>query len=94
MVWKLSFHSIELNHFRLLQLAREAVALGIHIRADVVRDLTRGVAEAHGLVEGRGAEPSGPSFVQLAPTPEAHMVPLAWAAAQGLLEGEILFTAE
>src|SRR5262249_444546 len=78
----------------LLESAHQPVALGIPIRRDVVRDLTRGVTEPHAPVESRCAQPDGPVLVFLVPAPEPHMMPLARTAGDRLLEGEVLLAAE
>ena len=83
-----------LDHAGLLQLADQPVALGIHIRRDVVGHLPGGVAGPDASVEGRGAAPDGPVLISVVPPPEANMMPFARTAGHGLLEGEILFAAE
>ena len=56
-VWKPSFQSTDCASAGLSNLADQPVALGIHVRRDVVGHLAGGVAEPDASVEGRGAEP-------------------------------------
>ena len=69
----------------------QAVALGVDIRFDVVRDLAGPVAEADAPVKRRGPDPewhAGPA--QLDGLPEPDMMPVASVLANRFLEGEIL----
>src|SRR6476469_5696712 len=80
----------QLHKGRLLQVLCAEVALRIHIRSDMMRNLSGCVAEPHAIVERRGTDPDGPALIRLVPTPEAHMVPLARTATDGLFEGKVL----
>ena len=71
----------------LTQIVHDPVAFRVHIRADMMRHLAGGMAEADTLVECRGAEPQRPPPIQFVRTPKAHVVPLARAVANRLLEG-------
>ena len=77
---------------RLLQFRHNSVPLGIHIRADVMRDLSSLVTQAHTLVKGRRTKPDRPIVPQFVPTPKPDVMPLAWAMANRLLEGCLLYT--
>ena len=83
-----------LHQARLLQFVRDAVALRVHVGTDVMRSLSGCVAEAYPLVERCSTDPGGPALVQSVSPPEAHMVPLTRTAADGLLEGKVLFAAK
>ena len=70
------------------------VSFSIYIGIDVMCDLPGCVAKAHPLIERRCPDPDRPALVQLVPTPEADMVPVARAAVDRLLESKILLTTE
>src|SRR5262245_13043105 len=74
----------------LLQLGDDAVALRVHVGPDMVRHLPRRVAEADPLIERRRAEPHRVPLHELIPSPVSHVMPLARAVADRLLEGEVL----
>ena len=68
---------------------------GIDGGRDVVRDLARGVAQAHAIVEGCGPDPERPAgLVQLVAAPETDMMPPPRIDADGLLEGQVLLAPE
>src|SRR6478736_109359 len=77
-----------------LQFADQPVALGIHVRRNVVSHLSSGVAQPDASVEGCGAEPHGSALISVVPPPETHVVALARAAGDRLLEGKVLLAAE
>src|SRR4029079_4153676 len=60
----------------------------------MVGDLTRGVAQAHFLIEGGGAEPAWAAIIKLIPFPEPDMVAFSRATGERLFEGEVLLPAE
>ena len=76
------------------QVRHYKIALGIDIRCDVVRDLTRVVADANTPVKGGGAELDRPMFRSLVEyRPEPDVMTLVRAAAYRLLEREVLMPA-
>ena len=81
-------HPIDaLDFASLAQFVRESVPFCVHIWADMMRHLAGSMAEADTLVECRGAEPPRPPLIQFVRAPKAHVVPLARAVANRLLEG-------
>src|SRR6185295_15157461 len=75
---------------RALEIVDHVVALGVHVRADVMRDLAGEVRDPDAAVERRGADPELAAVDLLVRAPEAHVVPLPGAPADLLLEGEVL----
>ena len=47
------------NFIRVLQVGQDLVSFGVNIGADVMRDLTRRVAESHLAVKSRSTDPQG-----------------------------------
>jgi hypothetical protein len=76
----------------LFEITKEVITLGIDVRGDVMRDLTRRVTEANPLVV---APRSGPMWaaveIDLVRTPKTNMMALSWVVADGLLESKVLF---
>ena len=81
-----------LNPIPARELFGETIALGVHIRSDVMSYFASGMAKANASIEGRRAEPERPAIFSLGRTPEPDMVPLPRAVSDRLLEGEILLS--
>ena len=76
-----------LNPILTLELFGDTIALGVHIRSDVMSYFSGGMAKANASIEGRRTEPERSVIVYLGRTPKPDMVPLSRAASDGLLEG-------
>src|SRR5207249_6994370 len=75
-----------LNFARFSELRDDAVALGVHVRTDVVRHLPRRVAQTDALIERRRAEPDRSTVPELVPAPEPYVMSLTGAVTDRLLK--------
>src|SRR5262249_24962813 len=95
---QLGVESIDVINFRrpagLAQFVQDEIAFRIHVRSDMMGDLSGGVTQPNPLVEGCRPEPHFASFTKLIPTPEPDMMPLTRAVADWSLEGQVLLPAE
>ncbi len=92
--WKSFFPIQRLHSPHPLKIGHQPVALRIDIWRDVMRDLPRGVAEAHAAVEGRRSEPAGASLaIQFRRFPKTHVMALARITPGGLFKREVFLVA-
>jgi hypothetical protein len=76
-----------------LQVGKKLGPLGIDIGGRMMRDLARGVAETHPLIENSRPNPHRTAVrIEFIRAPESHVVALSRIVADGLLEGQVLFT--
>jgi hypothetical protein len=91
---KMIFPILLLNPSPILELLGDTIALGVHIRSDVVSYLSSSMAKANTSIEGRRTEPERSVIFSLGRAPEPDMVSLSRAVSDGLLEGEVLLPAQ
>ena len=84
---KLVLPILLLNPILTRELFGDTIALGVHIRSDVMSYFSGGMAKANASIEGRRTEPERSVIFYLGRTPKPDMVPLSRAASDGLLEG-------
>src|SRR5262245_17740491 len=76
---------------RLLQVAKQQVALGVNVGGDVMGDLTSGMAETDPLVvSGRARPERSVIVIELVGTPETNMMTFSRIRASRQFKGQVL----